>query len=81
MFGHKGGKVEKKLGNVISALNSIKTRFKGKINEERLTRAKEIIFTEAELNSLIENLNMSIEDLEKIKNLSGQIHDLVGKEL
>lgn len=74
MFGHRSGKIEKKLDLIIGYLKSAKIQIGTKINVGHT-------LNEGEMNTILTGLDESIKELKKIKEVSGQIHDLVQKEL
>ena len=74
MFGHKNGKVERRLDGMAIAMGV-------RVNElEKELRVKHKLGP-AEVGSLIEHIKEWKENLEKLKSLSGRIHDIIEKEL
>jgi len=74
MFGHRAGKVEKKLDLVIDYLKSAKNQIDTRIRVGHT-------LNEGEMNTIITGLDESIKELKKIKEVSGQIHDIVNANL
>jgi len=74
MFGHRAGKVEKKLDLIMGYLNSAKIQIDTKVRIGH-------ILSEGEMKAIITTLNESIDELKKIKQVSGQIHDIVDANL